>query len=173
MATFEPGHSDCLNYALLHIVAAACDIARSSISSAEQRLASALPAIEMLIPDDDRANAGCGVLAAYSSWWLVEAERCRAANRSDQEMNALRERLDCARLATTGWKRLDLDAGVMQAWDDLADAYARRGRADEATEARREADQIRNQWHLPTNQKPQSGLFHRIVSAFLQRLGKR
>jgi tetratricopeptide (TPR) repeat protein len=173
MATFQPGHCDYLNYATLHIVSAACQIARNSLSNAEELLKTARTSLEVLVPQDDKVNAGCGSLSAYAWWWQVEAERCRAAGLPDQELAALRHRLDHASLATTGWKRLDLDAGVMQAWDDLADAYERRGRADEATEARREADRIRNQWHLPTIQKPQPGLFHRIVSAFSQRLGKR
>ena len=176
MSTFKPGHSDYINYATLHIVSAACQVTRHSLASAEDLLKIAHGALDILVPQDDKAQAGSGSLSACAWWWKVEADRCRDAHLLDQELAALTQRLDFARLSTNGWTRLDLDAGVMQAWDAVADAYDRHGRGVEAAEARTEARRIREQWHLPPNAGPpvtaNSSNLYRACQALLKSFRK-
>jgi tetratricopeptide (TPR) repeat protein len=157
-ATFETGHSDNLNFALLHIVVAACELDQGDVISAERLLSDAWEAMEALRRAFEQSDMdlGSGVHSAYSQWWRQEAKRRHLTGHSESEIEACKNSVDHARNGAVGWNRIGWDIAIVFALESLADACLRNGRLNESSEARAEADRIRDKWHLPAIDKSPS-----------------
>ncbi len=149
LATHSDESVDHLGMALLLIRSAQCDLASRKLVEARQSLECGAAWLDALLQsfgdvlDDDNLFPK-GICSAAAMRWLTEAKRRRLANEGDSEIEALERAIQEARRCfdPQGWQGIWDDLRLMYILDEIADAYARHGKAAEANTARAEADEI-------------------------------
>lgn len=158
--SFDDESNDCLGYATLQTLWAACDVAERRPADANESLQIAWSYLESLRQSFDAeglAETASGLQGAIAMWHRVEAERRRLSGDAEGEVEAWQKALACSRLAATGWNRVSWDAAVMRALYTLSDAQRRVGRFNDAAATHAEAEEIRNRWQLPVVEAPRLG----------------
>lgn len=164
MLTFEEETEDGLGLARTVTLLACCALERKDLTAALEALNAAWSMLEDL---QKVYPGGSGVHHTVTLWWRAEAKRRRLNGEAATEIEAWEQAVKEAKAAAEGWDRLGSDANVMRRLLNLADAYDRHGRADQATASRREAETLRAKWHLPTVSIPApASMWRRMVSRF-------
>jgi tetratricopeptide (TPR) repeat protein len=149
--TFEEETEDGLGLARTVTLRACCALERKDLTTALEALNAAWSMLEDL---QQVYPGGSGVHHTAALWWRAEAKRRQLAGETATEIEAWEQAVKEVKAAAEGWDRLGCDANVMRRLLNLADAYERHGRTDEATRSRRAAETLRAKWHLPAASAP-------------------
>jgi hypothetical protein len=154
ISTLHSCPGDYLGQVKLYIVAASGHLAVNKQDAAQKALSQAWQLLESLratLEAHDQMKDALGVHATYAFWWRVKARQRWVSAESDQELAALDRAVEKVRFCAGpyGWPRWDFDLELMRSLGELAAAYERQGRTQDAAATSAEAEAIRSRRHFP------------------------
>jgi hypothetical protein len=98
---------------------------------------------------EDGDTMPLGIVAAYARWWQTSAKEFALAGDSSSAIDALCKARDLAAQCAREWPRYDFDLYLMHVLRELAAAYSKDDRFEEAKEAMAQAHEIQLRRKFP------------------------
>jgi tetratricopeptide (TPR) repeat protein len=145
--------TDHLGIARLLTLYSRCQMYDGELESASESLRLAWEWLEGIEPLYEVDNTmPLGIVGAYARWWQASAKRFELAGDDESAIDALCKARDLATQCAEqddGWFRYQSDYYQMHVLRELATAYSKDDRFEEASEAEQKADEIQQRRKFP------------------------